>query len=301
MKNKRHIAIAACAALLAMLVALICVLIGMREPAPNTPTNSTGIPSTIGGTMGTETPPTTLQVTDPTEELPTTPAQPTTPVTEPVTEPTEKPTEPATEPGTEPTETVPSGLQLPYLIPGTELVLETVNPYTGVFLEDGSDAEVQNIYTVVIRNRSSHCAEYIDLTITREDGKKLNFIASAIEAGATVVVMESSAAGYEEVGIETCSARVATLEQMEMSRDAIEIKEDASGSLVVTNISDVDIPCLRIFYKFYMPDVNVYVGGITYTAKVLDLGKGETKVVIPSHYAKGNSKVVMIKLYETAD
>lgn len=303
MKNKKYIAIAACAAvLLVILVALICVVIGMRDPATNnSTTGSTGVHNTTGTAQGTETPPTTVEASDPTEEPPATTVQPTAPATDPATDPTEKPTEPATEPPTEPTETVPSGLQFPYLIPGTELVLETINPYTGVFLEDGSDAEVQNIYTVVIHNRSSDCAEYIDLTITREDGKKLSFTASAIESGSTVVIMEASAATYEKMGYSDCTARVAPLKHMEMSENAIEIKEDANGSLVVTNISGVDIPCLRIFYKFYMPDVNVYVGGITYTAKVLDLGKGETKVVMPSHYAKDNSKIVMVKIYETAD
>ena len=299
MKNKKYITIAICiVALLVVLAVLICVAIGMRQGNSTGSTDGTDSQNSSDYTQGSETSPTNMDVTQPTEEMPATTVPPTTPVTEPITEPT---TAPTTEPVVKPTEPVRSGLQLPYMIPGTELVLEAINPYTGVFLEDGSDVEVQNIYTVVIRNRSSNCAEYIDLTISREDGKKLNFVASAIEAGATVVIMETNATAFEVTEYTSCTARVASLEQFTLSENSIHFKEDANGALVVTNIGDADIPCVRIFYKFYMSDVGVYVGGITYTAKVIDLAKGESKVVMPSHYAQENSKIVMIKVYDTVD
>ena len=69
----------------------------------------------------------------------------------------------------------------------------------------------------------------------------------------------------------------------------------------MTNISGVDIPCVRIFYKFHMEDVDVFVGGITYTAKLENLAADETRTVRPSHYAKGNSRIVMVKIYDTVD
>ena len=178
-------------------------------------------------------------------------------------------------------------------------MIDAINSYTGVFLEDGSDKDVANIYAIVLRNTASTCAEYIEITITREDGKLLSFVASAIDANSTVVVMEASATVYEEMEYDSCMASVAPLEKMEMSEDRIKIEEDATGSLNVTNISDSSIASVRIFYKFYMEDVNVFVGGITYTAKITNLAAGESKVVIPSHYAQNNSKIVMVKVYET--
>ena len=198
---------------------------------------------------------------------------------------------------------MPSGINCPYVIPGTKLVLEAINPYTGVFLEDGSDEDANNIYAIVVRNASSSCVEYMEITLTRADGKKLSFVASAIDAGARVVIMEANAATYEEAGYTDCTARVAMLDKLEMSESLIKVEKDAGGSLVVTNISNADIPCVRIFYKFYMPaeDVDVYVGGITYTAKLTNLAAGHFVVVKPSHYAKGSSKIVMIKVYDTVD
>jgi hypothetical protein len=50
-----------------------------------------------------------------------------------------------------------------------------------------------------------------------------------------------------------------------------------------------------------MDDVDVYVGGITYTAKILDLAAEGSVVVKPSHYYSGFSKILMIKTYDTKD
>ena len=77
------------------------------------------------------------------------------------------------------------------------------------------------------------------------------------------------------------------------------VEETAEGSLLVTNITETDIPCIRIFYKFYMYDTNVYVGGITYTAKVTNLAAGASCIVTPSHYLQGYSKIIMVKTYDT--
>ena len=50
-----------------------------------------------------------------------------------------------------------------------------------------------------------------------------------------------------------------------------------------------------------MDDVEVYVGGITYTAKLVELKAGKSIVVTPSHYYAGFSKVLMVKTYDTKD
>jgi hypothetical protein len=49
-----------------------------------------------------------------------------------------------------------------------------------------------------------------------------------------------------------------------------------------------------------MNDVDVFVGGITYTAKLEDLDAGESMQIQPSHYLAGMSRIVMVKTYDTA-
>lgn len=251
----------------------------------------------------TETVPTELPAT----ELPTTePVQTEPEVTAPnETEPKEtKPKNPTSsnKPGgsEKPTEKPDNSYKFPYTIPGSTLVIEQINSYDGIFLEDGSDKEVTNITAMVLTNTGDICVEYAHITLER-DGTQLQFTVSVLEAGASVVVMESGATQFSKGKYTNCTADIATMTAMVMSEDQIYVKENADGSLQVTNISTVDIPCVRVFYKFYMSDANAYVGGITYTAKIVDLTAGSSCVITPSHYLQGYSKIVMIKTYDSDD
>lgn len=191
---------------------------------------------------------------------------------------------------------VPEYVVLPYQIPDSPLVLEQINPYDGIFLEDGSDRAVENIVAIVVKNTGDQCAEYIDIKMQQGD-RQLQFIGSALEPGGTMVIFEANAAGYQEGNYTQCSAVTAWLKEMEMSEDILRVEESADGGLTVTNMGNTDISGLRIFYKNYMSDAEVYVGGITYTAKVDDLTAGSSMTIYPSHYLKGSSKVLMVRTY----
>lgn len=198
---------------------------------------------------------------------------------------------------TEPT--VPDNTcHFPYAIPGSTLVIEQINSYDGIFFEDGSDREMTNITAMVLTNRGDNCVEYVDIAIERE-GTQLKFAASAIEAGGTVVVMEAEGKQYAEGDYANCTAEVATIAEMIMSQDQISVEENPEGGLLVTNLTEEEIPCVRIFYKFYMQEVDVYVGGITYTAKIDNLAAKSSCTVMPSHYLQGFSKIVMVKTYDS--
>ena len=86
-----------------------------------------------------------------------------------------------------------------------------------------------------------------------------------------------------------------------MSEDKVQVEESGEQSLTVTNLTDEDIPAVRVFYKFYMEDEGTYVGGITYTAKLTGLSAGGSQTVSPSHYAAGSSRVMMVRTYDSAE
>ena len=86
-----------------------------------------------------------------------------------------------------------------------------------------------------------------------------------------------------------------------MSEGQVLVEENEDGSLLVTNLTDKTIPTIRIFYKYYMYDEEVYVCGITYTARIRDLEGGASCVIAPSHYMAGASKVVMVRTYDTTN
>ena len=95
------------------------------------------------------------------------------------------------------------------------------------------------------------------------------------------------------------ATNIATAEEFTLSQDRVRVEEREEGGLTVTNLTQTDIPSIRIFYKFYKYDTNVYIGGITYTSKVTDLAAGGSCVVTPSHYLKGYSKIIKVAIYDT--
>lgn len=129
----------------------------------------------------------------------------------------------------------------------------------------------------------------------------MEFDASDIPAGATIVVQEKNKTAYQSGTYADCSAVVAEMGEFEMSADQVKVEETENGSLLVTNLTDEEIPCVRIFYKFYMEEEEAYVGGITYTAKLTGLSAGGSQTVSPSHYAAGSSRVMMVRTYDSAE
>lgn len=191
-------------------------------------------------------------------------------------------------------------VSFPYKIPGTTLVIDQVNSYDGIFFEDGSDKEIEDVTAIVLSNTGDECIDYMDITIER-DGTQLQFTGSALEPDGTMVVLEANAKKFSKGKYSNCKAEIATSKEMEMSQKQVRVEETAENDLLVKNISGENIPCVRVFYKFYMYDSDVYVAGITYTAKIVDLKAGESRVIRPSHYIKGYSKIVMVKTYDTDD
>lgn len=216
-----------------------------------------------------------------------------------VTEPTAPQTQETEPEETEKPQSIPEGTSFfPCAIAGSDLVIEKISAYDGPFLEDGSDKEVTDVTAILVTNRGEEYAEYAEITLNR-DGTQLKFIASAHAPGSTMLVLEADGKAYCDGTYTNCTANVAAGENYTLSEDQVRLEERDEGGLTLTNLTQRDIPCVRIFYKFYKSDAGVYIGGITYTAKVTDLAAGSTCVVTPSHYLKGYSKVIKVVTYDT--
>lgn len=177
-------------------------------------------------------------------------------------------------------------------------MIQKIAAYDGVFLEDGTDEEITGVAAMVLENTGETAVEYTRISLNA-GGETWSFEATAIPAGQTVVVQEADRAAYRDAVLTGCTADVAELEAMEMSEDQVRVTDNGDNSLTVTNLTQEPIVCVRVFYKYYMEDLDVYVGGIAYTAKVTDLQPGEEVQIIPSHYAAGSSRIVMVRTYDT--
>ena len=84
---------------------------------------------------------------------------------------------------------------------------------------------------------------------------------------------------------------------MEMSEGKIQVTDNGDNTLTVKNLTNETIPTVRIFYKYYMEDEKLFVGGIAFTVRISRLGAGASVTIQPSHYTSQTSRMVMVLTY----
>ena len=189
------------------------------------------------------------------------------------------------------------GIELPYQIPDTALVIEGIGQYSGEFVEDGSGEPVANVLAFFIRNNSKEFIEYENVTFTLNDSEQASFKISGIPAGKCVLVMEENKREFnrdDSMIYET---------QLYSERKDISLKEDeiqvyaADGELSVENISKTPFEVVYIRYKTkILPEC--YLGGITYNCTIEELADGEKKSVKTGHFSDKSSESVMVETVE---
>ena len=231
------------------------------------------------------------------------------------TEPTEETTEPTTEP-TEPQGTVPDSetvilptdkdpqtgatvVTFPCQVPGYGLVIEKMAPYTGMFVEDGTNASVENVAMLLVKNNGDFPVEYTQIRVMCGQ-EELLFDISALPVGQVLVVQEKNGKTLTAESLaNSATALVVNRADMAMSEKQVQVVDNGNNTLTIKNLTNEMIPTVRVFYKYYMEDENVFVGGIAFTVRVSRLGAGASVTVQPSHYTSQTSRVVMVLTYDS--
>jgi len=242
----------------------------------------------------------TTQPTQPSDEGPTT--QPTQPSDD---KPTTQPTHPSDEPTTRPTlppdeesPTEPAGISLPYPIADYDLVIEKLAPYQGMYVEDGGNAQDVEAAMLMVHNKSSFPVEYAQLSV-RCGEEILTFDISAMPADARVVVQEKNGKKMPDGQLESIDAIVAQQTELDMSESQARVTDNGNNTLTIQNLTGKMIPSVRVFYKYYMEEEGIYVGGIAFTVRITRLGAGASVTIQPSHYTSKTSRVVMVLTYDS--
>ncbi len=188
-------------------------------------------------------------------------------------------------------------ISFPYAIPGTDLVIEQIRSYNGIFIEDGSDSDVTGIAAIVLTNKGGNL-EFAGIGISQGD-RSLAFTASMIPAGATIILQAPNKEAYSEAPYYSATATTRKLEQFEMSEKLVTVKDNGNNTISVTNISNVMLKEVTIYYKNYLPGEDVYVGGITYNIKLNDLEPDTVTEVSTFHYDSEYSVIVEVQTERT--
>lgn len=176
--------------------------------------------------------------------------------------------------------------------------IRALGGYDGLFIEDGSDDNVTNVLALQFTNNGSEAIQYAEYAFQAGD-KTLNFKLSNLPAGYSAVVLEANRHPYDSAEVLQLTDRVvATVESLSFASEQVLIVDNGDDSLTLMNLTDKTLPVVRVFYKFYDEDENVFAGGITYTAKGRNIPAGGSVTIRPSHYISDGCVLMGSGVYE---
>lgn len=288
---------------------------GTQAPTgmPATPTEATQAPTTAPVVSTNPTTPTkaTVAPTEVTQAVTTAPTVPTatttpTQATQVSTKPSEAPLPPpedlppavTIQPETDPATGEPEPITFPCEVPGYGLVIEKIAPYSGMFVENGTNAMVENVAMLLVWNNGDFPVEYTQLSIQYGE-EKLVFDISALPMGEHLVVQEKYGKAIPAGDITSVGATIVERANMEMSEGKVQVTDNGNNTLTIKNLTGETIPTVRVFYKYYMADEDIFVGGIAFTVRITRLNPGASITIQPSHYTSQTCRVVMVLTYDS--
>ncbi len=186
---------------------------------------------------------------------------------------------------------------IPGTIGDTGLTVKQLSGFDGIYVEDGSDEEVVNVATILIRNHTGKNIQYAKLTFQVSNGKQAVFSFSDLPIDGEVMVSEQNRLVYEKGDCYILEDQtIAYMDEFSMMEDQVKVVINDDNSMTVTNLSDREISSLRLFYKYRYD--TIYVGGITFTAKLEDLAPGEERKIRPAHFDTNGSELLRIGQYK---
>lgn len=199
---------------------------------------------------------------------------------------------------TDPATGEPAGLHFPCRVEGYNLVIEKLAPFSGLFVEDGNNSQIEDVAMLLVRNDGDFPVEYTRISVKYGE-ETLLFDISALPVGESVVVQEKEGKKIPEGVVDASEAMVVRRAELEMSQDQVAVTDNGDNTLTIQNLTDKMIPTIRVFYKYHMGEEDVFVGGIAFTLRVTRLGAGASVTVQPSHYTSETSRVVMVLTYDS--
>ena len=184
---------------------------------------------------------------------------------------------------------------------GYGLYVTDIGPYTGMYMEDGSDEILSNILMLVVKNDGDQDIQYARITLPLEI-QDAEFAVTTLPVGESMVILEQKRMEYDKAV--DYSALLPVVENIAYFQEPITNHEDKlkiqiiDGALNVTNISAEDISAdIRIHYKNAAQDL--LYGGITYQVTIEGgLKAGEIRQIMTHHASDTGSRIMFTSILQ---
>lgn len=181
---------------------------------------------------------------------------------------------------------------------GHGLTICKVGSYSGAFVEDGSDASVEDVMSIVLKNDSDKDLQYAVVKLGY--GQEVaSFAVTNLKAGAKAVVLEQNRMSAKDEG-----AQITSVENVVFYEEAQTVKDDQfriSGQKQTLNVKNISgEPILGDVYVYYKNvQDEAYLGGITYRVRISGgFAVDEIKQVSTSHYMPEKCEIVLVDIVQ---
>ncbi len=178
------------------------------------------------------------------------------------------------------------------------LKITLVGSYNGIYMEDGSGDEVNDILSIVVLNTNEKDLQYAEIYLKYED-YTAEFTVTNLPTGQSALLLEKKRAISRDVkpNAYLLENEVFFKTPMDNMEKIIQVS-GVNGVANIKNMSDDDIVGdIVIYFKNYAKDM--FYGGITYRITVKDgLKAGEIKQANAGHFSPSKSKIVAVDIIE---
>lgn len=181
---------------------------------------------------------------------------------------------------------------LGHQINGTSLMVEQISSYDGSFYEDGTGREVFDTMAVLVRNQGDQMIYQAWIELEMDSGR-YQFEATMIPPFSSILIPEKNAQKFLTGEVVSCQGW--TINAPEMAALPIEINLVDKMTIDIENLSANSVPALKVFYRTYLFDQDIYVGGKAYCKNIEEIpAYDHIAVALPNYYAS-YSMVVSIQ------
>lgn len=190
-----------------------------------------------------------------------------------------------------------SSKSFPHQMGEGALTVVSVGKYTGPFIEDGTDVQVDSVAAVVVQNTGDKPIQHATVNLSTGEEKLYTFSLATLPVGTSALVLETDKKFLaEDREITAFSADVTKSNEFETNSSKVEVTcED--GIIKLCNLTDTDFRGVYVRYKNFTVG-NVYFGGITYSASFDNVAAGGSYEYKAAHFYKDYSQVLMVQIIE---
>ncbi len=167
--------------------------------------------------------------------------------------------------------------------------------YCGVIVEN-FQCTGDGVAALEMWNTGDTVVQYVQAVVWQGQ-RKLTFEATFLPPGGRALVAEKNREPYtlDRITDMQCGSAIRLPKSTYFP---VGVEESGACSLTVSNLSDKNLSCVRVFYKEYRRDLGLYAGEITYSLVVTDLPAGESRSFSPWQYSEDTTHVVAVTVEE---